>query len=116
MQGTEKENFIRKKAQEHAPDSNEKIFWSLHAIGKLRRENLKKNDVEHALIKCIIIEDYAMEGRPLPGCLVLGHIGRKPIHAVIAIDKDNDRIFVITVYKPSAERWEDGWKKRKQEN
>ena len=54
-----------------------------------------------------------MEGRPLPGCLVLGHIGKKPIHEVIAVDKDNERIFVITVYKPSSVRWEDGWKKRK---
>ena len=109
----EKEVFIRQKALEHVPDADEKIYWSLHAVGKLRRENLKKNDVERALKKCIIIEDYAMEGRPFPGWLVLGHIGRKPVHAVIAIDKDNDRIFVITVYKPLAERWEDGWKKRK---
>jgi len=113
MQGTEKEDFIRQKALEHVPDAVEKIYWSLHAIGKLRRENLKKNDIEHALKKCIIIEDYSMEGRPLPGCLVLGYISKKPVHAVIAIDEDNDRVFVITVYKPSAERWEDGWKKRK---
>ena len=35
------------------------------------------------------------------------------MHAVLAID--NDRIFVITVYKPSTERWEDGRGKRKQE-
>ena len=113
MQSTEKESIIRKKALEHAHGSRERIFWSLHAVGKLRRENLRKTAVEHSLTKCIIIEDYAMEGRPLPGCLVLGHIGRKPIHAVIAIDMDNERIFVITVYKPSSERWEDGWKKRK---
>jgi len=109
----EKEVFIRQKALEHVPDADEKIYWSLHAVGKLRRENLKKNDVERALKKSIIIEDYAMEGRPLPGCLVLGHISKKPVHAVIAIDAYNDRVFIITVYKPSVERWEDGWKKRK---
>ena len=37
MQGTEKEGFIRQKALEHLSDAVEKIYWSLHAIGKLRR-------------------------------------------------------------------------------
>jgi hypothetical protein len=49
----------------------------------------------------------------LPGCLILGFIDSDPLHAVIAIDRDFDRIFVITVYKPSLERWENDWKTRK---
>jgi len=109
----DKENFIRDKAREHEAGSNEKILWSLHAVSKLRTEGLRKKDVENSLKECIIIEDYVMEGRPLPGCLVLGFIGQIPVHSVIAIDRDLDRIFIITVYKPSAERWENGWKRRK---
>ncbi len=109
----EKESFIRQKANEHIPETNEKILWSLHAVKKLRVEDLRKIEVEDSLKECIIIEDYTMEGRPLPGCMVLGFTGSTPIHSVIAIDKDFDRIFIITVYKPSAERWEDDWKRRK---
>jgi len=109
----EKENFIREKAKEHIPEINEKILWSLHAVKKLRIEGLRKKEVEDSLKECIIIEDYTMEGRPLPGCLVLGFIGFIPVHSVIAIDRDFDRIFVITVYKPSSERWENDWKRRK---
>ena len=62
---------------------------------------------------CIRDRDYTMEGRPLPGCLVLGFIGSNPVHVVIAIDRVFDGIFVITVYKPSLERWENDWKTRK---
>ncbi len=109
----EKENFIRQKAKEHAPEINEKISWSLHAVKKLRIEGLKKKKVENSLKDCIVVEDYPMEGRQLPGCLVLGFIDSDPVHAVIAIDGDFDRIFVITVYKPSSERWKNDWKTRK---
>lgn len=109
-----KEAFIRQKAAEHVPESKEKIYWSLHAIGKLRREKITKNRVEQALKTAVAIEDYSMEGRPLPGCLVLGQLDTAPLHAVVAIDEAQDRIFVITVYRPSSERWKDGCKKRKE--
>ncbi len=109
----EKEKFIRHKAKEHIPETSERIYWSFHAVKKLRIERLRKKDVEDSLKTCIIIEDYDMKGRPLPGCLVLGFIGSIPVHAVIAIDCDFDRIFVITVYKPSPKRWKSDWKRRK---
>ena len=95
------------------PGSNEMILWSLHAVSKLRKEDLHKTDIENSLKECIIIEHYDMEGRPLPGCLVLGFVGQIPVHTVIAVDREFDRIFIITVYKPSAERWNNDWKKRK---
>lgn len=79
----------------------------------MRTEGFRKKDIEDSLKKCIIIEDYAMEGRPLPACLVLTFYDSTPVHAVIAVDEDFDRIFLITVYKPSAKRWEDDWKRRK---
>ena len=116
MFSVEKQNFIQQKAKEHIPEIREKIVWSLHAIKKLRIEGLRKKEVETSLKECIIIEDYSMEGRPFPGCLVLGFINSTPVHSVIAIDKDFDRIFIITVYKPSLERWEYDWKTRKKQN
>jgi allantoicase len=65
------------------------------------------------LRECEIIEDYSMKGRSLPGCLVLSFNASKPIHAVIAIDEAHDRIFIVTVYKPSSARWQNGWKTRR---
>ena len=113
MTAREKEHFIRQKANDHRPDYNEKILWSLHALKKTRIERLRKDNVENALKEAIIVEDYPMEGRPLPGCLVLGFAGGEPVHIVAAVDYALDRLFIITVYRPSAERWEDDWKRRK---
>jgi len=37
----------------------------------------------------------------------------RPLHAVVAIDEQNERIFVVTVYVPSKERWSYDWRIRK---
>ena len=83
---------------------------------KLRLEGLRKKDVELSLPESEIIEDYVMQGRPLPGCLVLSFMASTSIHVVIAIDEKFDRIFIVTVYKPSSERWKNDWKQGKMNN
>jgi len=105
--------FIREKASEHIAAINEKILWSFHAVQKLRIEELRKSQIEDAFKNCVLVEDYDVGARPLPDCLVLGFINEEPVHAVVALDEDFDRILIVTVYRPSAERWKDGWKKRK---
>ena len=82
---------------------------------KLVIENLSRQEVEQAMTSCEIIEDYPIQMRPLPDCLVLGWLGeRQPIHAVVAIDEPNDRIFVVTVYRPDLKRWENDYRTRKE--
>jgi hypothetical protein len=116
MNSEEKENFIRQSASEHVPAINEKILWSLHAVKKLRVEGLRKTEVEKSLRDCIIVEDYPVKGRPLPDCLVLGFVGPDAVHSVVAIDRDFDRIFIVTVYRPSAGRWENDCKTRRKQS
>ena len=105
--------FIHQKASEHIAAVNEKILWSSHAVKKLRIEELRKSQIEDTLKDCDLVEDYHVVGRPLPDCLVLGFINDEPVHVVAALDEVFDRILIVTVYRPLAERWEDGWKKRK---
>ena len=70
--------------------------------------------MEKALENGEVIEDYPTEHRPLPDCLVLSRLlNGEPLHAVIAVDEPNDRLFVVTVYKPDLEEWENGWRTRK---
>jgi len=65
------------------------------------------------LINGKIIENYP-EDRPLPSHLVLGYtIKQRPIHAVIAIDIEESMLWIITVYQPELDEWEDGFEKRK---
>lgn len=111
----DKQNFIRKKAIENETDpEGRKILWSRHGITELLNEDLDRIEVEMAFKTCEVIENYPMQHRPLPDCLVLSLLqNSKPIHAVVAIDEANDRIFVVTVYRPSTERWENDWRTRK---
>lgn len=115
MNRLEKEQFIRQKAvdnQSH-PEKNY-IYWSRHAIVEMVRDELTRSEVEEALQQCAIIENYSVGHRPLPDCLVLTYgSNKRPLHAVVAIDENKDRIFVITVYLPSEERWHHDWRTRK---
>ncbi|OQY30206.1 MAG: hypothetical protein B6244_01190 [Candidatus Cloacimonetes bacterium 4572_55] len=110
-----KQEFIRTKAIENLNDpEGREILWSRHGITELLNDDLNRIEVEKAFTTCEIIEDCPTQHRPLPDCLVLSLLkNSKPIHAVVAIDENSDRIFVVTVYRPSKERWENDWRTRK---
>lgn len=113
MKPVTKQKFICDVAKRHSIPDNEKILWSIHAVRKLRGEGLRRATVEVSLKSCELIEDYQTEGRPLPDCLVLGYVEKDPIHIVVAIDDEFDRILIVTVYRPLPERWGNDWKRRK---
>jgi hypothetical protein len=70
--------------------------------------------VEEALQDSEVIEDYPIAHRPLPDCLVLSWLAAgEPLHAAVAVDEVNDCLFVVTVYRPSKEDWENDWRTRK---
>lgn len=110
-----KQRFIRETAVRAADDlSGGMILWSRHAIAKAVRERLTRRDVEAALTGADVIEDYPSTHRALPDCLVLCWLDRRnPVHAVVALDVTNSRLFMVTVYRPLQEKWQDDWRKRK---
>jgi hypothetical protein len=115
MNKEDKQPFIRWKACQNRSDpKGTKIRWFRHGITELVNEGWSRVLVEEALQNSEIIEDYPALHRPLPDCLILGWLATgEPLHAAVAIDEVNDRLFVVTVYKPSREEWEDDWRTRK---
>lgn len=115
MEAEAKQAFVREKARENERDAEgTKVMWSRHAVTELVADDLTRRQVERALQECELIEDYPVLHRPLPDCLVLGWLTPgEPVHAVVAIDPERDRIFMVTVYKPSEEEWKDDWRTRK---
>ena len=103
------ENFIRSAA-----NSGGGVLWSRHAIGRLVLHRLSRDEVERSLGTCTMIETYPQAHRALPDCLVLAwlHAG-DPLHAVVAVDVANNRVFVVTVYRPDPARWFDDWTSRR---
>ena len=115
MDATSKQDFIRRVARQNQADLvGSKILWSRHAITELANEGWSRGVAEAALQTSEVSEDYLTAHRLLPDCLVLGWLETdEPLHAVIAIDEVTDRLFVVTVYEPSPEEWEDDWRTRK---
>ncbi|MCX7839075.1 MAG: DUF4258 domain-containing protein [Anaerolineae bacterium] len=104
----QKQNFIQAKAAEG------RIHWSRHALAELSAESWTVYQVESALHRAEIIEDYAHLHRHLPDCLVLASIpDGTPIHAVIAMNLAQDYILIVTVYQPTEQEWYDDWRTRK---
>ena len=115
MDAEAKQSFIREKVLQNEGDpKGTKVVWSRHAVTELVADDLTRHQVEQALQECELIEDYLTLHRPLPGCLVLGWVSLgEPLHAVVAVDLQRDRIFMVTVYRPSREEWEDDWRTQK---
>jgi hypothetical protein len=110
-----KQSFIREKALQNDRDpQGTRILWSRHAITELVADDLTRRQVEGALQECELIGDYPTLHRPLPDCLVLGWLtATDPLHAVVAIDQQKDRILIVTVYRPNEEEWEHDWRTRR---
>jgi len=52
---------------------------------------------------------------PLPSALILGFtaLGR-PLHAVVALDQGSGILWIITLYEPTIEQWDEKFKKRRE--
>jgi hypothetical protein len=108
MDAAAKESFIRAKA------TDKNIRWSSHALGELTPEGLSVPEVESALPRAEVIEDYKHLHRYWPDCLVLTFVsGVEPIHLVIAINQPRNYILIVTAYRPKAEEWQNDWRTRK---
>ncbi|MCP5484286.1 MAG: DUF4258 domain-containing protein [Spirochaetales bacterium] len=58
------------------------------------------------------IIDYR-EDRPFPSALMLADVGGRPLHVVVAFDKDSDMAYVITAYEPTTEEFEEDLRTRR---
>ncbi|PTL36645.1 hypothetical protein CLG94_02900 [Candidatus Methylomirabilis limnetica] len=88
--------------------------FSKHAEREREADMISTTELEEALKRCDIIENYPDDPR-WPSCLVLGFSGQRPIHAVCSVKRDPEELFLITVYDPSKrpEHWMDRYKRRR---
>jgi hypothetical protein len=59
-----------------------------------------------------IIEKYPKD-KYLPSYLIYAKYGKQIMHIHIAIDKKDNNIRIITVYKPTADKWKSDFKTRR---
>lgn len=77
---------------------------SVHAHTERQEEQITIQEIENALLKGDIIEQYPNDPRG-GSCLVAGIIFRKPLHIVCGARKE--RLLIVTVYRPKPPVWID---------
>lgn len=71
------------------------------------------DEVKSILDEGDIIRDYP-DDKPYPSKLILGYIGVRPIHVVLAKDEGSKICIVVTAYEPSKSLWLSDFKTKKE--
>lgn len=70
-------------------------------------------EIEEALQQVEIVKRYP-DDTPIGSMLLLGYTNKKrPLHIVAAPDENHKCIWIITVYEPDAEKWNQSLTKRR---
>ena len=86
--------------------TDDTIVLTDHLLTRMRQRNIKLKDIKYAIAEGEIIEQYPT-AYPFPSCL----INSEKIHIVCSVGEG--RLYIITAYRPSPEKWEAGGRKRK---
>ena len=84
------------------------VEWTDHAAKRMLQRGITRMEVRQAILTGEIIEDYP-DDYPYPSCLVLGD---NKLHVVCGIGEG--RLWIITAYRPSTEKWESDLRTRKE--
>ena len=81
------------------------IEYRVHATQGMFRRSIEEKDVKQLLSNGTIIEEYQTDF-PFPSVLINGASEvNRPLHAVVGIDSDACRLYLITIYEPDPEKW-----------
>ena len=89
-----------------------KLVFRVHALRRMFERQFSVEDVEAVIGSGETIEDY-INDVPYPSRLILGWIGARPVHVVVAHNLRENELIVITVYEPDPELWEADFRRRR---
>lgn len=89
----------------------DRLVFRVHAIQRMFQRDVSEEDIRQALGTGETIQEYP-DDQPYPSRLVLGWHGSRPIHVVVADNRDNHEMVVITVYEPDPTEWEPGFRRK----
>jgi len=93
--------------QQHFDDYQ--IDYRIHATRRMFQRVIHEDDVEKILKEGSIIEQY-YDDFPFPSVLINGLSARNvPLHVVAAINSDELKLVIITVYQPDQLKWTDNY-------
>jgi hypothetical protein len=90
-----------------------KIVWTYHVNMRLKGRYIARETILSSVDTFEVIEEYP-EDKYLPSYLVYAAHGQEIFHIHIAIDREGDNVRIITVYKPTMDKWQEDYKTRRQ--
>ena len=90
---------------------DEQLVYRVHALRRMFERHVGTTDVETVLAHGEVIENYPGDF-PYPSRLLLGWVGTRPLHVVVAIDAAGRNI-IVTVYEPDAANWTPDFRMRR---
>lgn len=89
-----------------------RVVFSGHAIQRMFERGISRDDVLAVIAHSEVIAEYA-DDKPYPSRLLLGSVGARPLHVVLASDDAAALCIVVTVYEPALEHWSGNFRTRK---
>ena len=88
------------------------IIYRIHTTQRMFERDVSEIEIREVLENGETIEDYPKD-TPYPSRLMLGWVGIRPLHVVVADNFDENEWIVITVYELDLIRWAADYKRRK---
>jgi hypothetical protein len=90
----------------------ERVVFSGHAIQRMFQRGIGRDAVLAVVAQGETVVAYAGD-TPYPSRLLLGFVGAKPLHVVVALDESMGACIVVTAYEPAIEQWGADFRTRK---
>ena len=88
------------------------VAFSGHAVQRMFERSIEKQAVIEIIRSGEVIAEYP-DDKPYPSFLLLGFVDQFPVHVVLGKNETTNDCYVITVYLPSSDIWQEGYRKRR---
>lgn len=92
--------------------NNRRLVYRVHAIERMAERAISAAEVAEVVLFGETLENRP-QGFPHPSRLILGWSGSRPLHVVVAEDRENNAVVVITAYEPSPYAWDPAFRRRR---
>ena len=79
---------------------------------RIQQRGIDAEALRSAIASLEIIESYP-DDKYLPSFLLRGEVETAVFHAQIATDVEGNNVRVVTMYRPDADEWDEGFRKRR---
>ena len=89
--------------------------WSTEATRRRRQRHIDEETALVVVERGEVIEDSHRPGRELPTRIHFDYVDGRPLHVVVANADDDAFGKIVTLYEPSMDRWEPGFRVRRRQ-